>query len=1227
MSYDRAQLRFVPQALDPSDEKIEDRFVAFAAQLLGREPGYAQLRYNRPGGADGGTDISYALSATDMGAIDCKCIGNDKVGSVTAAWNTVADVLRTNLTADQPKQLQYRIWYDKHRPIRAYTLCVSNHLQRDDHRKQVREAIEALFLELSQRNGLDHLKAIKVDVLEWGGLVLMLDRHPGLALNWFPQLRPYNLEPLAVAARRKASLFARYLEAGSLPYFSSEDYARSVGAAGRGAAADPAFLVSQLDACDAGLIITGSGGIGKTRLMLELGLQAEKSGWTVLKAVGSLSRDHWERAIRHMATGENQRLLILVDYAEEQENFKELARFVLADHPLTVRVAANCRSSAYPRFRDVYGLQRINISREDASEAEWWRNYRRWVVGEILRHTSVIADPRAPEARRYLDQCADLPVLAAFMAYLLKTKGREELTALVAEPSFVAWLSHRINKHFCDQDRIGLHFAQLMALLPSSLDGIRRDPRFRELLAWLKADGWVTEQPSADGHIVHESLHDVVVDQLLAFHVEAQGTLYVADFAAELLDLAEGIPDAPPAALRSLGRVADRPPFNQVSWMRVLQTRVQERPDVWAQARAALLAGGLLKPAEAIALFRATPDLLEGKAETENAFQRALGDVARSAAKGEAELDPANHDWLLEWMERCIAHVGDDDYLLTSGLRLAPHRFAPAARAWLTRYPETFFAHFLLVAWLEAKLPLADVALLCHAWARKFCRSRNFSYILRALATAKDDLPVLAEPIRDWLSLSGMTPAATFVFRSWLDATKDRALVETAIAEWLAVAENRLSADASYVFQSWLDATKDRTLVETAIVEWLAVVENRLLPDASYVFKSWLDATEDRTLVETAIAEWLAVTENRLSADAQFVFNSWLSATEDRTLVETAIAEWLAVVENRLSASAQFVFKSWLDATKNRTLVETTIAEWLAVAKNRLSPVAQFVFTSWLDATKDRTLVESTVAEWLTVPENRLSPEASHGFKAWLDATKDCTMVQAAIADWVAVADNRQWAEADFVYRAWLDAKGEFSFIAAAALEWLHLYRDTLMPRYLLKHICANANRLPPAALEDALHWCRSFPEDDDTPSRLNRMMKALERNGRLPEAVAAASACWNRHRAKPRPSRDSVDGWVFLVGALVAINEMSGYKAQIDSILAEWLQDSRFCAPSTPRPRGMKLWIIDRFPIRALALVRDGAITVPGTIARFLKWWEGFDPTTNQDTIGAVRELSRLSK
>jgi len=507
--------------------------------------------------------------------------------------------------------------------------------------------------------------------------------------------------------------FRNYLTDEALPYYSRSAHLSIDPAPVNSAIADEIELLQRLNRNElTGLIITGSGGIGKTRLMLEIGRRAAAESWVVLRVRERVKTD----AIYQLADmiDHSQSVLLLVDYLETQQDFSELVETLNElneDEGYRFRYLANCRTTYYSSIRDVYKHQRVNLSPPDEA-LDWFKRYRCETVRHILRQSGVgITD-------EYLDLCKETPILAVFLAYLQSCGRGDELAALAKEDSFGQWLLRRIRLSF-QKPPIERDLALLIAQFPlneTAVENIYRGPH-QQLFERLASDGWI-EKDSFDLDLSGEknwvTSHDVLADQVLTQYLESIPNT-VEMFISELLEFA--VKDG---CLRStfytLQRLIDIPELSHIDWFKILSQQMRRNPSSWKEIRDVLLRTSLLPPLRRISLLDSHTTIWEG-IETELDFQNCLAWLTRQYLyMSNNDRDPALITTLSSWIQKAVPQISRVNLLLKWGLKLCPNVVQEAALKWTVEYPGKFQTHYLLVAWLECGLPTKEVSTAVQRW-------------------------------------------------------------------------------------------------------------------------------------------------------------------------------------------------------------------------------------------------------------------------------------------------------------------------------------------------------------------------------------------------------------------------------------------------------------------------------------------------------------------------------
>jgi hypothetical protein len=1160
-----------------ASENPGDAFQVFIHELLTED--YPGLHFFKGGGRDGGIDLVQSLNGRRV-VVECKYVGADGLPETRRRWLEVAGHLQKHLsdaTGPTHGQAQYAPWYGTDLPIREYVFCVSSELGNLRQADELRQEITDFFAGLSVSRGhLAHLSGLSVKVLDWNDIKTLLLKRPHLLFRWFKLTRHYGLVTLDEVP--DYTTFRSYLFGDRLPYYSRRQHLTAAPAPPGAGILDEHGLLGLVEGGPlTGLVLTGGGGVGKTRLTLELGWLAQDAGWVVLRVLRRLKED----ALTHLArwiTPETK-VLLLIDYVETQSDFAELVDVLndLNDSVgLRLRYAANCRASYYSTIATTERHREVNLSpvAEVSAAAGWFESYQQQTVRHILEHSGIEV------TERHLEVCRDVPVLAVFMSYLRGSGRQTDLESLLEEQDFSRWIVKRLQLSFGDAT-VSNTLAQLVALfpLPAAASQHAELKEHEVLFGRLAIDRWIERLPADETRETDTwvTAHDVLADQILLSYFKSN-PYTVENFVRGLLSLARRI-GCLRSALITLQRLVDKPALGALDWPKILDGAIAEDPPAWRGVRDILVRTSLLKPLQTIDLLGRHEEVWRG-AEEEAGFQLAVGWHARWVLRQEGlELDEAQRTALQSWLGRTAGHATVSNYALTSGVKFCPDLVRDAALSWIRSRPRHFQTHYLMVAWLEQELPTEDIAPAVEQWSAKFAVRLNLSFIARAWLNAKGDKELLRAPIRLWLAEHGALPEASFVYQSWLDAGGGGTeTIRTSLPMWLA--EHGALPEAKFVYKSWLDAGGDPKLIQEYLPDWLD--EHGANADASFVYQSWLDAGGGTEIIRTSLPAWLA--EHGALPEASFVYQSWLDAGGDPNLIQEYLLDWLD--EHGANADARFVYKSWLDAGGDPETLGTSLPAWLA--EHGALPEASFVYQSWLDAGGGTETIRESLMAWL--------------------------------------AEHATSLEAQFVYSAWLGTGGSFSVIRSQTIQWLRQHYEEEGAGFLIKYV-AKQSDIPVETVKDILNWCRMFPTNEDAIWRLTQLRKHLLIGAVAEDVCAVSEAVLNPSLATASTLSPVLREQITtLLSYLIGAPGLRGgrLRGRVDELLVRWLRH-----PSSygdfPRPH----WNIQRYSYaqRVAALVGSGALSVSEdreALRRFMRWLDNWDMEEKLTLRPLIAELER---
>lgn len=1029
--------RFDHRILVRADNGADFQDFVWEALETGHFDRLAGLRYVRPHfkkGNDGAID-HVVESDIDCVLVESKFFGESRRDRPAAEWRSLATPLRENLgqiTKGTPITVPniYSSWFRKKPRITGYWFCTSGEFHHEGEQSALREEIAKFFLDLAHSYpALDHLAEVNVQVLGWSDFVAVLTAKTPFRFRWFGGV-PAGLLPLEFDTAPER--FREFLAQKRLPFFSREEFNQGNTRQPNASVAQEGDLLSRLlDASESqlGLVLAGPGGIGKTRLALELGRKARDDlQWQAFRVdqtataetIEKLGRLHIDKAL----------VLLVMDYAEGIGRLTELVGAMQSVNSSghRFRFVATCRSGALPSVREALNEVKAEVLEIDDRPAE---EYSGWVVRKILAYGAV------PNADAVSSICGRMPVLAAFAVYLSK-HFRETFDRQFSDihrgQSFADWVERRLrlalkDRHL-DVEDVSRLLASIAIHLP--LDDQRyyalRDSseRHARVLDVLERDRWL--EPNG-GYL--SAVHDIFADALVARYVFA-GAAKSTTHAGDLLGDRVGSLDR---ALISLDRLATHPQFGEIDGLKLLRRLHAADADRVIAARATLLRGRLLKDNEKITFLEKFADAATVQDDSE--CDGPISQLAVGVSKWKVPADRESATNVLRpFLDTAVSRRRSHRMVLGRALRLIPDRYRDQALASIRETPGSSAQPFLLVAWMIAGLPLEEIAHYLEIWlAAGGSATSDASKVIPGWLDRGGAKEFIDTHLRTWFSKYDRSKEANYVYKAWLDADGGTEKIETHVLAWLA--EHGTDVSAAFVYPAWLKANGGTSRIEPHVLAWLAVHDTDI--SAGFVYPAWLDAKGDAAKIESHLLAWLALHGTR--SDARFAYSSWLEANGEPEKIEDHVLAWFAV--NGTDPNAGFVYRAWLEARKEPEKIEIHALAWLDAHGTEVS--AGYLYPAWLEAKGDATKIEKRLFAWLDAQGTGIS--ARFVYTAWLKANGDPERIETHLLAWLGKfgAD----VSAGFIYPAWLEAKGGVAKIETHLLAWLAAHGTDLNARFV----------------------------------------------------------------------------------------------------------------------------------------------------------------------------------
>ena len=996
-------------------------FQGFMGELLAKE--HNDITIYPTAGKDGAIDIS---REHDGGLVvyECKHIGDEDNKTALARWKGVAATLRKNITPpDEPPkgQSQYKPWYNTDKPIIKYKFCISPKLGNESNVQYLEKEIQIFFGEIAKKyNHLRHLSGLKINVFSMNHWEPVLRKYPNLILKWYPKLRPNGFSRFE--DMQLEGTFRSYLCRGKLPHYSRKEHLERHASPENNLIQDEDAMIRQLEIKQAtGLILTGTGGVGKSRLMIELGRLANESGWIVLRTTSERKIDQniFSQLISYI--NPQTKVLFLIDYVETLENFQDFIE-TLTEHNVQSNsffcYIGTCRSQYYTKMlQDTPGHNKIDLSPIDSTK-QWFEEYRNHTVKHILKASGM------EDIDKCRAICHGIPILAVFLSFLHSQNRDDDIGSLLQEQNFGRWVRKRLKMTMAsmnvEQDDYIL--ALLVAQFPmTSVDHlIGPDSKYTNLFRVLKKDGWVEEiQDSPDEDEQWVISHDVFADEIIISYLKDSGlskqffkTLFRESDSNNTLH----------SALVSTERIACHlDGLKSDDWYEIICKSIAEKPDRWKEIRNNLLMTSILDLEHSIRLLE-QDEALWADAEKRPSFHGKLGWLVRQL-RNNSELSLDCNRILSEWLKKAVPYNVEDNYLVNSGLRLCPEEYKDLVFNYICLHEFLFQTHFSIVCWLDEGLPLDSILEYIHKWLGRYPSAFQVSFIIKAWIKAGGDKEQIWPYLGSWLKVHGGDVKAQYVCSAWLNADGDKEQIWSYLKSWLKV--HGRDENAQYVCSAWLKAGGDKEQIWPYLESWLKVHGEDEI--AQYVCSAWLKAGGDKEQIWPYLGSWLKVHGGDVKA--QYVCSAWLNADGDKEQIWSYLKSWLKV--HGRDENAQYVYSAWLSAGGDKEQIWSYLESWLE--KHREYKGSNNVYEAWLKSKGNIERIWPYCNSWLkTYCE---SENAHFLYETWIKVDGNKEKIWPYLERWL--QQNCATGEACFLAEAWVEKGGDFDFFKEHILKGL----------------------------------------------------------------------------------------------------------------------------------------------------------------------------------------------
>jgi hypothetical protein len=989
--------------------------------------------------ADGAIDFcgeTFGANNEDHFKLIGECKKNDSLANAITQRDNLIEKLIVHIRNPNAENTLYAPWFDP--KLKQYVYCTSCNINTKKDRDDFTNPIQDVLFELSKEPHLEHLKIVADNIVlyTWDDLLSLLKINRFVYHWWVEGDYVAGVEPLTLTIKPDQPQYKDYLSSAKQPYFSRDDYVKQNPEANE-LITETGILNTLLDNPRyEGCIVYGEGGIGKTRLMLELGSMAAKQEWIVFRVIDK--RPNLDRLKTMFYPG--YRYLLLFDYIEESPDFDDpgfFRRITRLVDGAEVKIIGNCRKTHFDNseLKDAEGFFCHDLSIKDLKLQQ---DYKDRVVKHILG--DLVHLFKVDESFYRLK-----PAFAVLLKY---HDQKDHITEMEldfrGEGAFREWLKKQLIRTFdltnykelSKQEKFFHIFFILSSSTGISLGPLMAD--FKQTIQALLKDGWVDIE-EVNGQKEIRISHDTIAEEVLILRLRDCKELLeeeiksIFDFAMSYngletcLRLFERIsgwvhdPDAgDPGHLKK----------NSQLFYRLFSDEIARYPGYWSYVKNALVKTPLMDEPEEIKLILEHPSFFKEIIQSKT-FGLDLAFKIRYLHKNKAQytveifeqVKKQLHSLVNQWStinpdffnspyisSRVLASVTDSVGM--SGEWEPGVRMEIKLKEWLDEYHLEKQTKFVLCSWLKARGEKQVVTQFVSRWLEKYPLEMETHSVIKSWLDARGEKEVIEKFVPGWLEKYPLEMETRFVLCSWLDARGEKEHISKFVSQWLE--KYPLEMETSFVIKSWLKSGGEKAVVSKFVYPWLE--RYSLEKEMSFVLCSWLNAGGDPELVSSFVFRWLE--KYLLEKETSFVIKSWFKAGGETELFAKSVIRWLE--EYPLEKETQYVLHCWLKAGGDLEVVSPFVIRWLE--EYPLEKENQFLLHYWLKGGGDKKIASKFVFQWLE--RFALEGDARHVLCGWLDAGGNTDLVRQFIRPWLELFSNDK-ENAAKVIKSWLDSGGD----------------------------------------------------------------------------------------------------------------------------------------------------------------------------------------------------------
>ncbi len=550
-----------------------------------------------------------------------------------------------------------------------------------------------------------------------------------------------------------------------------------------------------------GIFISGEGGVGKTRLMYEIGREAQSQGWIVYQIFPNF--EGW----KSLKLDTSKQYCFLFDYVEENDFFENNIIDILDREyqNTTIRIVANARNT-YLLNNEVndslFNIVDLDISSKDE------HNYLKYVILEIFQGKKLLLNEKQLEV---LEKYIGKPSFAVFLLHgLLKDKTIDFHD--ISE--FSNFIKKRLALTFKKESFLNIESKIFHFLFSLPIKAKMSSDNMDDLIiAPLEHDGWIEHDRKTD--MYKSAYNDTIMDEVLIAYLNKREFKREVKLKKEL----EAIFDFSikyskfSYVFRALDRVSrkfiivDKEPLLIELFSRYIE-KIKEIKSIFGKS-------SLFSNVTKIKFF----DRYKIVENSDFIYTMTLGHALRN-------INATHQDYILikelseKWINSNLTH--DNFSYVSSGFleKIGSIEIVkPTIEKWINSNIGNKWFDFVISRYLEKVDSIESTQKTIETWIESNIEHENFTFIIDRYLRKVDSIEATRETIEEWINHNSTHESFTFVINRYLRKVDSIEATRETIEEW--INNNPTHESFTFVIPLYLKHIKSFEIIKKVIVKWL----------------------------------------------------------------------------------------------------------------------------------------------------------------------------------------------------------------------------------------------------------------------------------------------------------------------------------------------------------------------------------------------------------------------